>query len=263
MDLTRGESGSRGTPAARERRRRRGRARILGVAHRESLGLPDARLAPTTEQKDTVVEALRRLRPRVVHRCSTGSSAIPTTPRPAASSTTPASWPACANYRPELGAAFRPLKLAYAPSMTEAAEVAAHASWSTSPRPGTRRCRPSAPSPASSRRRRARPSRCPSTASRHAVELTARRHGPAHRRRLRRGLRHARAAAGGRPGLPPRPVDLTLFPGTPRGKHALQDEQRHHGRGDRRVRDVEVRPLDAAPVDVDEVHHRSVRGSGR
>jgi hypothetical protein len=43
VDLTRGESGSRGTPETRAAEAAEA-ARILGVAHRESLGLPDARL---------------------------------------------------------------------------------------------------------------------------------------------------------------------------------------------------------------------------
>src|SRR3954470_21237913 len=65
VDLTRGESGSRGTPETRAAEAAEA-ARILGVAHRESLGLPDAQLCNVTEQKDKVVAALRRLRPRVV-----------------------------------------------------------------------------------------------------------------------------------------------------------------------------------------------------
>ena len=50
----------------RARRRPREAARILGAAHRESLGLPDARLQVVPEHKDPMVEAIRRLRPRVV-----------------------------------------------------------------------------------------------------------------------------------------------------------------------------------------------------
>ena len=65
VDLTRGESGSRGTPETRAAEAAEA-ARILGVAHRESLGLPDARLEVVPEQKDRIVEAVRRLRPRLV-----------------------------------------------------------------------------------------------------------------------------------------------------------------------------------------------------
>ena len=44
VDLTRGESGSRGTPETRAAEAAEA-ARVLGAAHRESLGLPDAKLA--------------------------------------------------------------------------------------------------------------------------------------------------------------------------------------------------------------------------
>jgi LmbE family N-acetylglucosaminyl deacetylase len=92
------------------------------VAHRESLPLPDAQLTPVPEQRDVVVEALRRLRPRVVvlqhweqrhpdH--ATASRLIYDA----------AFIAGLRNYRPELGAAYRPRKLVYATSMTEATEV--------------------------------------------------------------------------------------------------------------------------------------------
>lgn len=121
VDLTRGEAGSRGTPETRAAESAEA-ARILGVAHRESLGLPDARLAPTPEQKDPLVEALRRLRPRVVllqhweqrHPDHSAASRI----------VYEASFLAgLKNYRPDLGPAFRPFKLAYAVSMTEGIEI--------------------------------------------------------------------------------------------------------------------------------------------
>jgi N-acetylglucosamine malate deacetylase 1 len=121
VDLTRGESGSRGTPEARAAEATQA-ARILGVAHRESLGLPDARLAAVPEQKDVLVAALRRLRPRVVllqhweqrHPDHAAASRIV--------------YDACflaglRNYRSDLGPAHRPRKLIYAVTMTEAAEV--------------------------------------------------------------------------------------------------------------------------------------------
>lgn len=121
VDLTRGEMGSRGTPETRDREAAEA-ARILGAAHRESLGLPDAGLAPVPEQKDAVVAALRRLRPRVVllqhweqrHPDHSAASRI----------VYEASFLAgLRSYRPDLGPAFRPFKLAYALPMTEAAEV--------------------------------------------------------------------------------------------------------------------------------------------
>jgi bacillithiol biosynthesis deacetylase BshB1 len=122
VDLTRGESGSRGTIETRAAEAATA-ARILGVAHRESLGLPDARLAAVPEQRDVVVAALRRLRPRVVvfqhweqrHPDHAWASRIV--------------YDACfvaglRNYRPDLGPAFRPFKLVYALTTTEAAETA-------------------------------------------------------------------------------------------------------------------------------------------
>jgi bacillithiol biosynthesis deacetylase BshB1 len=120
VDLTRGECGSRGTAETRAAEAAEA-ARILGVTHRESLGLPDARLALVAEQKDPIVAAIRRLRPRTValqhweqrhpdHACA--SRLV---------------YDACflaglRNYKPELGPAFRPFKLVYALSMTEQAE---------------------------------------------------------------------------------------------------------------------------------------------
>lgn len=122
VDLTRGENGSRGTPETRAAEAAEA-ARILGVAHRESLGLPDARLAQVPEHRDPVVEAVRRLQPEVVilpyweqrHPDHAMASRIV--------------YDACflaglRNYRPELGAAFRPRKLVYALSMTETNEAA-------------------------------------------------------------------------------------------------------------------------------------------
>jgi bacillithiol biosynthesis deacetylase BshB1 len=121
VDLTRGESGSRGTPETRAAEAKEA-ARILGVAHRESLGLPDARLAAVPEQKDVLVEALRRLRPRVVllqhweqrHPDHAAASRMV--------------YDACflaglRNYRSDLGPAHRPRKLIYAVTTTEVAEV--------------------------------------------------------------------------------------------------------------------------------------------
>jgi bacillithiol biosynthesis deacetylase BshB1 len=121
LDLTRGECGSRGTPEQREAEATAA-ARILGVARRESLGLPDGALSPTTEQKDVLVAALRRLRPRVVitqhweqrHPDHAAASRI----------VYDASFlSGLKNYKPELGPAFRPFKLVYAPGVTEPAEI--------------------------------------------------------------------------------------------------------------------------------------------
>jgi bacillithiol biosynthesis deacetylase BshB1 len=121
VDLTRGERGSRGTPESRAAESAEA-ARILGAAHRESLGLPDAKLQVVPEHKDPMVAAIRRLRPRVVmlqhweqrHPDHAAASRIV--------------YDACflaglRNYRPDLGPAFRPAKLVYAVTMTEATDL--------------------------------------------------------------------------------------------------------------------------------------------
>jgi LmbE family N-acetylglucosaminyl deacetylase len=94
----------------------------MGVAHRESLGLPDARLTVGEREKDAVVGVLRRLRPRVVitqhwdqrHPDHTATSRVVTD--------------ACMlsglrNYRPDLGTAFRPARIVYATAMNEALDI--------------------------------------------------------------------------------------------------------------------------------------------
>jgi bacillithiol biosynthesis deacetylase BshB1 len=121
VDLTRGESGSRGTVESRAVEAAEA-ARILGVSQREALDLPDGRLAATPEQADALVGAIRRLRPRVVllqhwrqrHPDHAAASGIVYKA---------AFLAGLKNYRPELGAAFRPGKLCYALATTEAAGV--------------------------------------------------------------------------------------------------------------------------------------------
>jgi bacillithiol biosynthesis deacetylase BshB1 len=122
VDLTRGESGSRGTPETRAAEAAAA-ARVLGVAHRESLGLPDSALEPRPEHRDVLVAALRRLRPRVVLAQHWEQR------HPDHATASRLVYDACfvaglRNYRPDLGPAFRPAKVAYATSMTEAVEVA-------------------------------------------------------------------------------------------------------------------------------------------
>jgi bacillithiol biosynthesis deacetylase BshB1 len=121
VDLTRGESGSRGTPETRAAEATEA-AHILGAAHRECLGLPDSRLELIVAHKDPVVEAIRRLRPRVVilqhwkqrHPDHATAGRI----------VYEASFLAgLRNYRPELGPPFRPFKLVYALSLTEQIEA--------------------------------------------------------------------------------------------------------------------------------------------
>jgi N-acetylglucosamine malate deacetylase 1 len=65
LDLTRGEMGTRGTPEARLREAAAA-ARIMGLALRENLGLPDARLVLNAESKSAVAEKLRAWKPRTV-----------------------------------------------------------------------------------------------------------------------------------------------------------------------------------------------------
>jgi len=65
LDLTRGEMGTRGSAAIREAESEKA-ARVLGLAIRENLGLPDAGIRNTDDTRAQLVEVLRRLRPRVV-----------------------------------------------------------------------------------------------------------------------------------------------------------------------------------------------------
>jgi bacillithiol biosynthesis deacetylase BshB1 len=121
LDLTRGESGSRGTPETRIEEAQAA-ARILGAGHRETLELPDAGLQAVPEQRDAVLAVVRRLRPRVVltqhweqrHPDHAAASRIV--------------YEACffaglRNYRSDLGAAWRPRKVAYAVTMTEVTDI--------------------------------------------------------------------------------------------------------------------------------------------
>ncbi|HSM07716.1 MAG TPA: bacillithiol biosynthesis deacetylase BshB1 [Gemmatimonadota bacterium] len=65
LDLTRGELGTKGTPARRAREADRA-AEILGATVRDNLELPDAGILPTDEARRHAVAAIRRLRPSVV-----------------------------------------------------------------------------------------------------------------------------------------------------------------------------------------------------
>jgi bacillithiol biosynthesis deacetylase BshB1 len=65
LDLTQGESGTRGTATDRAAEAAAA-ARILNVAHREALDLPDGNVQNTYENRLKIAAALRRLRPRVV-----------------------------------------------------------------------------------------------------------------------------------------------------------------------------------------------------
>jgi bacillithiol biosynthesis deacetylase BshB1 len=65
LDLTTGETGTRGTPEVRAQEAERAAA-ILGVAERRNAGLPDAHLGNTDESRRIVVEQIRHFAPRVV-----------------------------------------------------------------------------------------------------------------------------------------------------------------------------------------------------
>ena len=65
LDLTQGETGSRGTPETRLREAARA-AKILRVKIRRNLGLPDARLETHEEYKKAVAAVIRELQPRTV-----------------------------------------------------------------------------------------------------------------------------------------------------------------------------------------------------
>jgi len=65
LDLTRGESGTRGTSEEREAEANEA-ARILKVSAREALDLPDGNVQNTLENRLKIAAVLRRLRPRVV-----------------------------------------------------------------------------------------------------------------------------------------------------------------------------------------------------
>jgi N-acetylglucosamine malate deacetylase 1 len=65
LDLTQGEGGTRGSAAERAAEAEEA-ARILRVAHREALDLPDANVQNTYDNRLKIAAVLRRLRPRVV-----------------------------------------------------------------------------------------------------------------------------------------------------------------------------------------------------
>ena len=65
VDLTRGEMGTRGTPAMR-RRESRNSARILGALFREQLDLGDGGLRTGREEELQIIDVVRRWRPTLV-----------------------------------------------------------------------------------------------------------------------------------------------------------------------------------------------------
>lgn len=65
LDLTRGETGTRGTAENRAQEASEA-ARLLGVSQREALDLPDGAIENTLENRLKIVRVLREVRPRVV-----------------------------------------------------------------------------------------------------------------------------------------------------------------------------------------------------
>src|SRR5581483_5648744 len=65
LDLTGGEAGTRGSAALRSKESARA-ARVMGIRHRENLGLPDAALEHRREYKLKIAAKIRELRPRAV-----------------------------------------------------------------------------------------------------------------------------------------------------------------------------------------------------
>ncbi len=65
IDLTAGETGTRGTPALRASEAAKAAA-VLGVRARENLGLPDAGIVNTPETRVALARLIRRFTPRVV-----------------------------------------------------------------------------------------------------------------------------------------------------------------------------------------------------
>jgi N-acetylglucosamine malate deacetylase 1 len=65
VDLTRGEMGTRGTPATRKREAQSA-ARILGASFRQQLDFGDGNLRTGREEEMQLIELLRALRPRLV-----------------------------------------------------------------------------------------------------------------------------------------------------------------------------------------------------
>jgi bacillithiol biosynthesis deacetylase BshB1 len=65
LDLTAGESGTRGCASLREREAAKA-GRVMGVVHRENLHLPDAGLEDRRDYKLKIAQKIRELRPQTV-----------------------------------------------------------------------------------------------------------------------------------------------------------------------------------------------------
>jgi len=64
VDLTKGEMGSRGTPEQRMEESANA-AKIIGLAVRENLGMPDTKLSNTRENQKKLIQKIRRYRPHI------------------------------------------------------------------------------------------------------------------------------------------------------------------------------------------------------
>ena len=111
LDLTRGEMGTRGSAALREEEAAAA-ARVMGLAVRDNLGLPDAGIRNDDETRALLVQRLRALRPRVV------IAPAPRGRHPDHRRASELVRDACflaglAKYAPGDHAAFRPFKLVY------------------------------------------------------------------------------------------------------------------------------------------------------
>ncbi len=65
IDLTAGQMGTRGTPEIRKQEATHA-AEILGLKNRFNLGMQDGQLASNTENKRTLIEYIRRLKPHIL-----------------------------------------------------------------------------------------------------------------------------------------------------------------------------------------------------
>lgn len=65
LDLSAGESGTRGSPSLRQKESRRA-SQMMGIVHRDNLGLPDAGIEDVREYKLRIAQKIRELRPRTV-----------------------------------------------------------------------------------------------------------------------------------------------------------------------------------------------------
>lgn len=64
VDFTRGELGSRGTPEGRAKEAAAA-TKVMGLAARENLGIPDGNIENTEENRKKVIRVLRRYRPHI------------------------------------------------------------------------------------------------------------------------------------------------------------------------------------------------------